>query len=85
MQQLTRHNTEMYSIPYSRNIDVELNLAVGKINFVSPNFIISTFITCIKNFKCLHFIIEAYFGIAQILQHVPLQVLETNQFNKSAS
>ena len=50
----------MYSIPYSRNINVELNLAVGKINFVLPNFISSTFSACIKNSKCLHFNIEAY-------------------------
>ena len=39
----------MYSIPYSWNMYVELNLAVGKINFVLPNFIPSTFNTCIKN------------------------------------
>ena len=31
------------------NIGVELNLAVGKINHVSTNFISPTFNTCIKN------------------------------------
>ena len=52
----------MYSISYSRNIDVELNLTVGKINFVLPNFTPSTFNTCIKHSKCLHFNIEASFS-----------------------
>ena len=53
----------MYSIPYRSNIDMELNLAAGKINFVLPNFIPSTFSTCIKNSKCLHFNIKAFFEL----------------------
>ena len=31
------------------NIGVELNLAVGRINRVLPDFILPTFITCSKN------------------------------------
>ena len=38
---------QLYSMPYSQNVGVELNLAVGKINFVLPNFIPLTFNTCI--------------------------------------
>ena len=42
---------------------MELNLVFGKINFVSPNFILSAFNAWIKNSKCLHFNnIEAYFS-----------------------
>ena len=41
---------------------MELNVVVGKINFVLPNFIPTTFSTCINNSKCLHFNIEAYFS-----------------------
>ena len=52
----------MYSIPYGSNIDMELNLSAEKINFVLPNFIPATFGTCIKNSKCLHFNIKAYFS-----------------------
>ena len=59
----------MYSIPYSSNIDVELSLAFGKINFVLSNFFPSTFSICIKNSKCLHLNIEAFFQIAQIHKH----------------
>ena len=47
-------DSQLYSIPYSRNIGVELNLVFGKINFVLPNFILSTFNTCIENSKCLY-------------------------------
>ena len=54
----------MYSISYSRNIDVKLNLTVGKINFVLPNFTVNIN-TCIKLSKCLHFNIEAYFQTAK--------------------
>ena len=39
----------------TRNIVVELNLVVGKINCVSPSFILSTFNDCVKNSKRLHF------------------------------
>ena len=35
----------------ARNIGVELNLAVGEINCVSPNFIPPTFNTCLKHYK----------------------------------
>ena len=52
----------MYNISYRMSIDVEINLAVGKINFVLPNFISSTFNTCIKNSQCLHFNIKLYFS-----------------------
>ena len=52
----------MYSITYNSITDVELNLVVGKINFVLPNFIPTTFSTWIKSSKCLHFNIEAYFS-----------------------
>ena len=38
----------------ARNIGVELNLAVDKINSISPNFIPPTFNTSIKNSRCLH-------------------------------
>ena len=44
------------------HITVELNLPIGKINYVLPNFIPTTFSTCIKNFKWLHFNIEVYFS-----------------------
>ena len=43
------------------SIGMELNLAVGKINCVSPNLVLPTFNTCIKNSKCLHFNTEACF------------------------
>ena len=48
----------MYSIPYCSITDVELNLAVGKINFVLPNF--NPTILAFKNSKCLYFNTEAY-------------------------
>ena len=64
---------------------MELNLTVGKINFVLPNFTLSTFNTSIKHSKCLHFNIEAFFQTAQILLHVHLQIFKVNQFNKGAS
>ena len=47
---------------YSSIIDVELNLVVGKIKFVLPNFIPTTFSICNKNSKCLHFNIKVYFS-----------------------
>ena len=50
----------MYSIPYCSIIDVELNLAVGKTNFVLPNF--NPRIPAFKNSKCLHFNTEVYFS-----------------------
>ena len=49
------------------NIGVELNLVVGKINRVSPDFVSSTFNTSIKNSKCLHLISKYIFRIAQLL------------------
>ena len=44
------------------NIEVEINLAVGKINFVLPNFNPSTFNTCIKHAKCLQYNIKAHYS-----------------------
>ena len=38
----------------ARSIGMELNLAVGKINCVPPNFISPTFNTCIKNSRHLY-------------------------------
>ena len=51
------------------NIVVELNLAGGKINCVSPNFVLPTFIfdTCITSF---HFRIKEHF----LNSHVPVDV-----------
>ena len=51
----------MYSIPYCSITDVELNLAVGKINFVLPNF--NPTILAFKNSKCLYFNTEACFEL----------------------
>ena len=41
-----QYHLSLYSM--AGNIGMELNLAVGKINGVSPNFIPPTFNTCIK-------------------------------------
>ena len=46
------------------NIGMELNLAVGKIYHVLPNFIPPTFYNYIKDSKCLHINIKGHFQIA---------------------
>ena len=40
--------THLITYCIAKNIDMELNLVVGKINYVLPNFILPTFNTCIK-------------------------------------
>ena len=57
----------MYSIPHRKNIDVELNLAVGKINFVLPNFIPLTLVLALKTLNAYTLISKHIFQIAQIL------------------
>ena len=44
----------------AENIGMELNLAVGKINHVLPNFIPPTFY--IKDSKCLHINVKGHFS-----------------------
>ena len=60
---------EMYSIPYSRNIDVELNLAVLKINFALPSFSPSTLllILALKTLNAYTLILKHIFQIAPIV------------------
>ena len=71
----------------AENIDMELNFMVGKINHVSPNFILPTFNTSIKNSKCLHFDVEACFQIARLQYHVPIhiQIFKINNSTKETA
>ena len=48
---LIHYHKLQHLIPYrmAKNIDVKLSLVIGKINHVSPNFILSTFNSCIKS------------------------------------
>ena len=75
---------EMYSISYSRNNDVELNLTVGKINFVLPNFTPTTLVLALNTLNVYTLILKNIFQTAQILLHVSLQIFKVNQFNKGA-
>ena len=43
------------------NNDVELNLAIGDINSMLPNFILPTFNTCIKNLNAYTLILKYAF------------------------
>ena len=64
---------------------MELNLAVDKINFMLPNLIPLTFNDSIKNSKCLHFNIKAYFSNTTNTITCPSTSFKINQFNKGAS
>ena len=46
---------------------MELNLAVGKINFMLPSFILSTLILALKTLNTYNLISKHVFGIAQTL------------------
>ena len=43
------------------SIGMELNLAVGKINCMSPNFVLPTFNTCIKTLNAYILILKHVF------------------------
>ena len=49
------------------NIGVQLNLAVGKGNWLLPNFTPLTFYICFKTSERLHLNVEPRFLIAQLL------------------
>ena len=64
---------------------MELNLVIGKINFVLPILFRQHFNSCIKNSKCLHFNIEAFFEEHRYYNMSPYKFSRINQFNKGAS
>ena len=65
----------------ARNSHVELNLVVGKSKSVSPNLILPTFKTCIKNCRHLHSL-KCFFGY-HVLNRSPFTSLY-DQTNISA-
>ena len=72
-------------ISYSRNIDVELNLTVGKLTLCCQILLRQHLILALNTLNAYTLISKHIFQTAQILLHVPLQIFKVNQFNKGAS